>query len=67
MTIMEWKRKNLYDLRPWTMTTNGIKMKRAKAGKLNKTPIFEQMLSEMSDRVLLQKYPLTVDYIDILV
>lgn len=67
MTVMEWKRKNMYDLRPWTMTTNGIKMKRNKSGKLNKTPIFEQMMSEMSDRVLLVKYPLTVDYIDILV
>lgn len=67
MTLMEWKRKNLYDLRPWTMTTNGIKMKRAKSGKLNSTPLFEQMLREMADRALLEKYPLTVDYTDILV
>lgn len=67
MTIMEWKHKKMYDLRPWTMTTNGIKMKRNKSGKLNKTPIFEQMMQEMSDRALLEKYPLTVDYIDILV
>jgi hypothetical protein len=42
-------------------------MKRAKSGKLNSTPLFEQMLREMADRALLEKYPLTVDYTDILV
>jgi hypothetical protein len=68
MTLMEWKRKNMYDLRPWTMTTNGIKLKRKdKFRILNKTPIFEQMMKEMSDRALLEKYPLTIDFEDILV
>jgi CRISPR/Cas system Type II protein with McrA/HNH and RuvC-like nuclease domain len=67
MTLMEWKRKKLYDMRPWTMTTNGIKMKRAKSGKLHATPLFEQMMREMSDRSLLEKYQLTVDFTDILV
>lgn len=67
MTVMEWKRKQMYDMRPWTMTTNGIKMKRNKHSRLVKTPIFEQMMREMSDRMLLEKYPLTVDFHDILV
>lgn len=67
MTLMEWKRKKLYDMRPWAMTTNGIKMKRAKSGKLYATPLFEQIMQEMSDRMLLEKYPPTVDFVDILV
>jgi len=67
MTLMEWKRKKMYDMRPWTTTTSGIRMKRAKSGKLDATPLFEQMLKEMADRHLLEKYPLTVDFVDILV
>lgn len=67
MTLMEWKRKKMYDMRPWTTTVQGIRMKRAKSGRLDATPLFEQMLKEMADRALLEKYPLTVDYADILV